>query len=51
MAMGNGIDLQDLSMKKRKSEKKRVNKRKINIIMGGQSNDQKRRAETGAGMG
>ena len=34
MAKGNGIDLENFSMKKRKCEKKRVNKRKIKIIMG-----------------
>ena len=32
---GNARDLEMLSVKKRKSKKKRVNKRKIKIIMGG----------------
>ena len=35
MVRGNDIDLDEISMKKRKCEKKRVNKRKIKIIMGG----------------
>ena len=33
---GNGIDLDNISIKKRKCKKKRVNKRKTKIIMGGQ---------------
>lgn len=37
MAKGNDIDLDEISMKKRKCEKKRVNKRKTKIIMGGQN--------------
>ena len=35
MAKGNDIDLENISMKKWKCEKKRVNKRKTKIIMGG----------------
>ena len=35
MAKGNGIDLENFSMKKMKCKKKRVNKRKIKINMGG----------------
>ena len=35
MAKGNDIDLEAISMKKWKCEKKRVNKRKTKIIMGG----------------
>ena len=34
MAKGNDIDLENISMKKWKCEKKRVNKRKTKIIMG-----------------
>ena len=34
MAKGNDIDLEAISMKKWKCEKKRVNKRKTKIIMG-----------------
>ena len=33
MAKGNDIDLDNISMKKRKCKKKRVNKRKTKIIM------------------
>ena len=36
MAKGNDIDLEVISMKKWKCEKKRVNKRKTKIIMGGE---------------
>ena len=35
MAQNQGIDLDNISMKKRKCKKKRVNKRKTKIIMGG----------------
>ena len=35
MTKGDDIDLDEISMKKRKCEKKRVNKRKTKIIMGG----------------
>ena len=37
MAKGNDIDLENISMKKWKCEKKRVNKRKTKIIMGGKN--------------
>ena len=37
MAKGNDIDLEVISMKKWKCEKKRVNKRKTKIIMGDKS--------------
>lgn len=47
MAKGNGIDLENFSMKKMKCKKKRVNKRKIKINMGGVNHEEAEKGKKG----